>query len=219
MPRSLDLYDGRPNDPISQAQLAVVDYARQNIPSTVVAAPVNPANPRGTPLATATPSKPRPLGLPAHLGANGDGDTTPRSSVAGSPPPEDIGTPQPNDNAGNPSNNALDDPTPSLIDADALDRTAPIMPLHRAILTSIDIAAGNDERRRRDLLGSIMVIGGASKTPRLGDYLEFQIRQALPQYPKEILVAPPPKDLDPAIIVWKGGSIFGKLRMTNDSWI
>ena len=219
VPRSLDLYDGRPNDPISQAQLAVVDYARQNIPSTVVAAPVNPAHPRGTPLATATPSKPRPLGLPAHLGANGDGDTTPRSSVAGSPPPEDIGTPQPNDAAGNPSGNPSDDPTPSLIDADALDRTAPIMPLHRAILTSIDIAAGNDERRRRDLLGSSMVIGGASKTPNLGAYLEFQIRQALPQYPKEILVAPPPKDLDPAIIVWKGGSIFGKLRMTNDSWI
>jgi actin-related protein 8 len=37
VPRSLDLYDGRPNDPISQAQLAVVDYARQNIPSTAVA--------------------------------------------------------------------------------------------------------------------------------------------------------------------------------------
>ena len=112
-----------------------------------------------------------------------------------------------------------DDPTPSLIDADALDRTAPIMPLHRAIITSIEIAAGTDDRRRRDLLGSIMVIGGASKTPYLGAYLESQIRQALPQYPKEILVAPPPKDLDPAIIVWKGGSVFGKLRMTNDSWI
>jgi actin-related protein 8 len=93
------------------------------------------------------------------------------------------------------------------------------MPLHRAILTSIDIASGSDERRRRDLLGSMMVIGGASKTRDLGAYLELQIRQALPQYPKEILVAPPPKDLDPAIIVWKGGSIFGKLRMTNDSWI
>ena len=80
------------------------------------------------------------------------------------------------------------------------------------------IGSGVPERRR-DLLGSIMVIGGASKTPHLGAYLESQIRQALPQYPKEILVAPPPKDLDPAIIVWKGGSVFGKLRMTNDSWI
>lgn len=139
--------------------------------------------------------------------------------MAGSPPPEDIGTPQPNDNAANPVGAINDDPTPSLIDADALDRTAPIMPLHRAIITSIEIAAGTDDRRRRDLLGSIMVIGGASKTPHLGAYLESQIRQALPQYPKEILVAPPPKDLDPAIIVWKGGSVFGKLRMTNDSWI
>lgn len=219
VPRSVDLYDGRPNDPLSQAQLAVIDYARQNIPSAVVAAPASTGAPRGTPLPAATPSKPRPLGLPSHLTNGENGDTTPRSSVAGSPPPEDMGTPQPNDNAGNPSGPAADDPTPSLIDADALDRTTPIMPLHRAIITSIEIAAGTDERRRRDLLGSMMVIGGASKTPYLGAYLESQIRQALPQYPKEILVAPPPKDLDPAIIVWKGGSVFGKLRMTNDSWI
>lgn len=112
-----------------------------------------------------------------------------------------------------------DDPMPSQIDTSALDLTAPTMPLHRAILTSIDTASGSDDRRRRDLLGSIMVIGGASKTPNLGAYLEFQLRQALPQWPKEILVAPPPKDLDPAILVWKGGSVFGKLRMTNDSWI
>lgn len=178
------------------------------------------APPRGTPLPAATPSKPRPLGLPSHLTTNGEnGDTTPRSSVAGSPPPEDIGTPQPNDNANNLGGNPTEDATSSLIDADALDRTAPIMPLHRAILTSIDTASGSDDRRRRDLLGSIMVIGGASKTPNLGAYLEFQLRQALPQWPKEILVAPPPKDLDPAILVWKGGSVFGKLRMTNDSWI
>jgi actin-related protein 8 len=119
------------------------------------------------------------LPLQSTLLANGEnGDDTPRSSVAGSPPPEDIGTPQPNDNAGNTAGAMNDDPTPSLIDADALDRTAPIMPLHRAIITSIEIAAGTDDRRRRDLLGSIMVIGGASKTPHLGAYLESQIRQA-----------------------------------------
>lgn len=129
VPRSVDLYDGRPNDPLSQAQLAVIDYARQNIPSAVVAAPASTGAPRGTPLPAATPSKPRPLGLPSHLTNGENGDTTPRSSVAGSPPPEDMGTPQPNDNAGNPSGPAADDPTPSLIDADALDRTTPIMPL------------------------------------------------------------------------------------------
>lgn len=166
----------------------------------------------------ATPSKSRPLGIPSHL--NGDNEGTPRSSVANSPAPEDIGTPQEAGAAnGNEDTNGLEVETQQQRDADALDRTVPIMPLQRAILTSIDFAARDDDRRRRDLLGSIMLIGGASKTPHLGAYLELQLRNAMPQYPKEILVAPPPKELDPEILVWKGGSVFGKLRMTNDSWI
>ena len=215
VPRSTDLYDGRPNDPISQAQLAVIDYANKNVPSAVVAAPTKPTRPIPTPLAAPTPSKSRPLGLPSYL--NGEnGDTTPRSSVAGSPPPEELGTPAPTNIDPDASLLNIEGPQP---DADIIDRTVPIMPLHHAILTSINTASQSDERRRRELLGSIMVIGGASKTPYLGVYLEQQLRLLMPQYPKEILVAPPPKELDPEILVWKGGSVFGKLRMTNDSWI
>jgi actin-related protein 8 len=104
-------------------------------------------------------------------------------------------------------------------DTEGIDRTVPVMPLEQAILTSINLASGTDERRRRDFLGSIMLIGGASKTPDLGAYLEMRLRAAMPQYPKEILVVPPPRELDPAVLVWKGGSVFGKLRTTNDSWI
>jgi actin-related protein 8 len=100
-----------------------------------------------------------------------------------------------------------------------MDRTVPVMPLDQAILTCIENASGNDERKRRDFLGSIMLIGGASKTPNLGAYLETKLRALMPQYPKEILVAPAPREMDPSVIVWKGGSVFGKLRMTNDSWI
>ncbi|OQO07960.1 hypothetical protein B0A48_06752 [Cryoendolithus antarcticus] len=209
IPRSTDLYDGRPNDPMSPAQLAVLDYAIKNIPSAVTATPVKPARPLPTPMSISTPSKARLLGLPPHM--NGNGDTTPASSVAGSPPPEDMGTPQPGD--------ATESSDPTLPDTDALDLVVPIMPLHSAILTSIEHASGLDERRRRDLLGSIMLIGGMSKTPAFHTYLEAQLRAAMPQYPKEILVARPPKELDPEILVWKGGSVFGGLRVTNDSWI
>ena len=109
-------------------------------------------------------------------------------------------------------------------DVDIIDRTVPVMPLDQAILTSIhhaSILPGGtaDDRKRRDFLGSIMLIGGASKTPHLGPYLEAKLRASMPQYPKEILVGTPPRELDPAVLVWKGGSVFGKLRMTNDSWI
>ncbi|EMC92837.1 hypothetical protein BAUCODRAFT_125800 [Baudoinia panamericana UAMH 10762] len=214
IPRSTDLYNGHPNDPLSKAQMAVISYVNQAIPSAVTAPSAQPVRPLATPVAP-TPTKNRPLGIPSHL--NGDNDPTPRSSPAASPPPDDGGTPHPTgDDLNGDEIGELKGAQP---DTEIIDRTVPVMPLEQAILTSIHHASGMDERKRRDLLGSIMLIGGASKTPYLGQYLEMKLRAALPQYPKEILVAPPPRELDPAVLVWKGGSVFGKLRMTNDSWI
>ena len=216
IPPSFDLYDGKRNDPISPAQLAVAAYVDKNIPSAVMAPPAKAARLLATPMApNGTPNKQKLLGLPTHL--NGDAEGTPRSSVAGSPPPEDIGTPQPTAEGADGDNIAVAQSTQP--DIEMVDRTVPVMPLDQAILTSIHHASGTDERKRRDFLGSIMLIGDASKTPYLGTYLEAKLRASIPQYPKEILVAPPPRELDPGVIVWKGGSVFGKLRMTNDSWI
>ena len=216
VPASVDLYDGKRNDPMSAAQLIVISWVDQNIPSAVMAPEAKPARLLPTPMPpSGTPVKKGLLGLPTHL--NGDAEGTPRSSVAGSPPPEDIGTPQP-------GADGLDGEAPSTVqgtqpDIEKIDRTVPIMPLDQAILACINTASGSDERKRRDFLGSIMLIGGGSKTPNLGAYLETKLRAAMPQYPKEILVAPAPREMDPSVIVWKGGSVFGKLRMTNDSWI
>lgn len=192
------------------------------MPSAVMEPPSKPTAPLGTPLptssaaATATPSKQRPLAIPSHI--HGENDGTPRSSVAGSPPPENSGTPLPNGEAGEDQDMGNASGQPSY-DIEIAERTVPVMNLHGAILVSIDNASNGDERKKRDFLGSIMLTGGGSKTPNLQSYLEFQLRAAMPQYPKEILVAPPPRDLDPSVIAWKGGSVFGKLRMTNDSWI
>ncbi|KAI6878478.1 chromatin remodeling complex subunit [Hortaea werneckii] len=232
IPQSVDLYNGHPNDPMSPAQLAVVAFVNQAIPSAVLPAPSKPARPIATP-AVSTPIKPqRPPGIPAHVnGGDTAKDATPLSSPAGSPPPppsqpgEDVsmtaGTPHPADQTDAP--NPDDFPSNTLQanqpDTEILDRTIPIMPLEQAILTSIHHGSAGDERRRREFMGSIMLVGGASKTPHLGQYLEMRLRGAMPQYPKDILVAPPPRDLDPSVLVWKGGSVFGKLRMTNDSWI
>lgn len=216
MAPSTDLYDGKRNDPMCTAQLAVAAYVDKNVPSAVIQPENKSARLLGTPMAqTSTPTKQKLLGLPAHL--NGEAEATPRSSVAGSPQPEDVGTPQPVENGV--ESEALGTITGTQPDIEMVDRTVPVMPLEHAILTSIQYACGTDERKRRDFLGSILPIGGGSKTPNFGVYLEAKLRAALPQYPKDILVAPPPRDLDPAVIAWKGGSVFGKLRMTNDSWI
>ncbi|KAK5718369.1 actin-like protein arp8 [Elasticomyces elasticus] len=218
VPRSTDLYNGHPNDPLSKAQLDVVSYVNRNVPSAVMAAPTQAARPLPTPMGP-TPSKNRPLGLPSHL--NGDTDGTPRSSPAATPPPEDLGTPHPTGDEAN--GDEISDLKVAQPDTELIDRTVPVMPLETAILASIHHATAlphpETDRRRRDLLGGIILVGGASKTPHLNSFLEAKLRQAMPQYPKEILVAMPPRDLDPAVLVWKGGSVFGKLRMTNDSWI
>jgi actin-related protein 8 len=222
IPASTDLYDGKPNDPDSEAQKEVRRYATRNITDAVIAPPNEPARFLGTPMGAPTPQRPRPLGLPSHL--NGDKDGTPKSSVAGSPPPEGSRTPLPNEDGDATNVDILGESYMPQADDETKDRVVPVMPLDEAILKSIDCASllpnGQiDERRRRDFLGSIMLIGGASKTPHLQTYLEQQLRARMPQYPKEILVAPPPRELDPSVMAWKGASVFGKLRMTNDSWI
>jgi actin-related protein 8 len=207
---------------MSNSQKGIYEYVSRNIPSAVMEPPSKSAATIGTPLPsssaapTATPSKQRPLAIPGHI--NGDNDGTPRSSVASSPPPEDSGTPHANGEPGEDQEMGNTSTQPSY-DIEIAERTVPIMNLHGAILLSIDNASNGDERKKRDFLGSIMLIGGGSKTPNLQSYLELQLRAAMPQYPKEILVAPPPRDLDPSVIAWKGGSVFGKLQMTNDSWI
>nr|POF04061.1 putative actin-related protein 8 [Quercus suber] len=213
IPRSVDLYNGHPNDPTPIAQMAVVAYTDKNVPSAVMAAPSKPIRILGTPLQP-TSHKQRPLSIPAHL--NGE-EGTPRSSVAGSPPPEDEAAQQTNGDTN--AEDGAADIHGAQPDTEAMDRTVPIMPLDHAILTSISHASGNDERRHRELLGSIMLIGGGSKIHHLTPYLETRLRASLPAHAQQILVASPPRELDPAVIVWKGGSVFGKLRMTNDSWI
>ncbi|KAL1311421.1 hypothetical protein AAFC00_001583 [Neodothiora populina] len=172
---SEDLYDGRPNDPMSQAQLAVVKPKDANA--------TNP-----TEATIKIENK--------HLQIAETADTPKSSSSpAGSPEPQQA------------------------VEKEEEQEKLPIMPLDQAIITSIMEATKGDERKTRDFFGGIMVIGGASKTVGFNFYLEGKLRELQPQLAKEILVGPPPRELDPSVLVWKGGSVFGKLRGTNDSWI
>jgi len=172
--------------------------------------PSTPA-PSGIPAEATTPSRPTGLGHLSHLIED---DPTPRSSPAASPAPEDISTPVPNvDGTTNNGSNDLTGPQPDI------ETTVPVMPLDAAILLSITEAAKGDEKKFRDFVGGIMAIGGGSKTYNFNAYLEQRIRGLRPDLAKEVLIGPPPRELDPQVLVWKGGSVFGKLKGTNDSWI
>ncbi|KAL2872361.1 uncharacterized protein BJX67DRAFT_369051 [Aspergillus lucknowensis] len=208
--RSVDIYDNQPNDPTSAAQSEIL---------TALA----PASPNGQANGEsqtngldvqATPSRSQQLSA---LSRVQELDATPRSSVAGSPAPE--GTPQAGGATPAPGGQG-----PSMSNARAptvaeRDDILPSFPLDSAILTSIMHAARSDERKMRDFLGGIMVVGGGSLVSGFHLFLEEKLQVLQPAFAKEIMIGTPPRDLDPQVVVWKGASVFGKLTGTNDSWI
>jgi len=72
----------------------------------------------------------------------------------------------------------------------------------------------------RDFFGGIMVVGGGAKIPGFSTFLEEKLREMQPGFTKEILIGPPPRELDQQLVVWKGGSVFARLSSSgNDSWV
>jgi actin-related protein 8 len=104
--------------------------------------------------------------------------------------------------------------------AEESDRVLPVMPLDEAIIASIRAGARGEDRKMRDFLGGIMVVGGGAKMPGFNQFLEVRLREILPTFNKEILVGVPPRELDQQLVGWKGGSVFGRLSSSgNDSWM
>ncbi|OAA58587.1 chromatin remodeling complex subunit [Niveomyces insectorum RCEF 264] len=98
------------------------------------------------------------------------------------------------------------------------DSVLPVAPLDIAIMTSIQNAAKGDERKLKDYLGSVMVVGGGAKIPHFTTYLEERLKARRPDLLDRILVSRSARDMDEQVVVWKGASVFAKLT-TNDSWI
>ena len=218
--RSHDLYDGLPNDPVSPAQLAVIQYASGN-PAFASATPASLTDAPAVPANSAIPSRQAQPNLLNRL--NNEVDP---SSEAGSPAPEGTGTPQLG-RAGSPGAAATQETANAQANAAAgaleqsiqQDRILPVMPLDAAIATSVAQAARGDERRMREYLGGIMVVGGGGKIAGFKQVLEERLQLMQPAFARDTLVGSPPRDLDPQVVVWKGASVFGKLSVTNDSWI
>jgi len=34
-----------------------------------------------------------------------------------------------------------------------------------------------------------------------------------------MIISRPPRELDPQVVAWKGGAVFGRMSRTNDSWV
>ncbi|KAI5782655.1 hypothetical protein EDC01DRAFT_619162 [Geopyxis carbonaria] len=216
--RSYDIYDAMPNDPISTAQAALYQSLSTRLANDA-----------------ANPPAARPA-FGAHLNPS---DTTPHSSTAGSPAPEVMGTPAPGAitpsiaDGGNGSGSvgvsaATGGASPVEVAMRVwaeYDRTVPILPLDRAVIDSISHAAKGDDKKMRDFFAGIMVVGGGACVPGFNHVLEERVRAAKAATGAagaaefNVIIGVPPRELDQKVIVWKGASVFGKLRHTNDSWI
>jgi actin-related protein 8 len=236
--RSYNAYDtDTPDDPTSSAQLAILTSIKPSLASTTNGFPINGnGNGNGNPdFATPSKEKPNPLNFLSRM----DNETTPSrvNSAAGSPAPEGANTPIPSaapfvfsgspgpvhfSNGGTPVPPAgmfIDQYSRSQEDL-AVDRDAvlPVAPLDAAIITSITHAARGDDKKTRDLFGSIMVIGGGAKTPGLSAVLEEKLKRKRPDLADKILVGVSPREMDGQVVTWKGASIFGRLNL-HESWI
>jgi actin-related protein 8 len=235
--RSYNAYDVEvPDDPTSAAQLAILALIKPSLTAP-------PSVPSSAPeLATPSKEKSQPFFMP-----RGEMNGTPTTSNAASPAPEGAGTPAPppfifgardspapngrgtpapvngsftNGTDKAPAGMFVDGSSRSSAKAAAAERDAilPIAPLDIAILTSIQNAAKGDDKKLRDLLGSIMLIGGGSKIPQFAPFLEEKLKQRRPDLIDRILVGKSARDMDEQVVAWKGASVFAKLG-TNDSWI
>lgn len=203
--RSVDIYDGSPNDPVSAAQSEILTALAPPLPKKNEESQSTPAD------VQASPSKPQPSSA---LGRVQEQAATPHSSVAGSPAPETAGTPQAGATPAVPATTQPSHPA-----VEERDDILAVYALDNAILTSIAHAARSDEKKMREFIGGIMVVGGGTMTNGFLLFLEERLKTLRPAFAKNIMIGVPPRDLDPQVVGWKGASIFGKLSGTNDSWV
>ncbi|OTA93235.1 hypothetical protein M434DRAFT_395788 [Hypoxylon sp. CO27-5] len=239
--RSYNAYDVEvPDDPTSAAQTAILALIKPSVVSNA-----NGFQPMANDPNIATPIKEKSQPFPGLL--RGDfNSSTPGGSNAASPAPDGTSTPVPPTfhfgangtvtGTGSPAPNGVSTarnglspapPAGMFVDSAARsgkalaaerDTVLPVAPLDIAILTSIQNAAKGDDKKLRDYLGSIMVVGGGSKTPGFTAALEEKLKARRPELSDRILITHSARDMDEQVVVWKGASVFAKLP-ANDSWI
>ncbi|KAI0832128.1 actin-like ATPase domain-containing protein [Trametes gibbosa] len=94
------------------------------------------------------------------------------------------------------------------------------LPLDVAIFNSAR-AAGGDEKIRK-YLQAVLVIGGTALVPGMAHALESRLQAiATPLVPnmEKVQIIPPPKDVDPRALAWKGAAVLGKMDGVADLWV
>ncbi|KIK08875.1 hypothetical protein K443DRAFT_655462 [Laccaria amethystina LaAM-08-1] len=94
------------------------------------------------------------------------------------------------------------------------------LPLDVAIFNSARAAGGDDKIRK--YLQAVLVIGGTALIPGMAHALESRLQAiATPLVPnmEKVQIIPPPKEVDPRVLAWKGASVLGKMDGASDLWV
>ncbi|KZT10183.1 actin-like ATPase domain-containing protein [Laetiporus sulphureus 93-53] len=94
------------------------------------------------------------------------------------------------------------------------------LPLDVAIFNSAR-AAGGDEKIKK-YLQAVLVIGGTALVPGMAHALESRLQAiATPLVPnmEKVQIIPPPKDVDPRVLAWKGAAVLARMDGVSDLWI
>jgi actin-related protein 8 len=244
--RSYNAYDvDMPDDPTSSAQLSILTSIKPSLATTANGfSNSNGTADIGTP----SKEKPNPLNFLSRMDSEANGASrvtsaagSPAPEGANTPVPSgpfvhgangtNGGSPGPSGGMfqfGNGSHNSgTPIPAGMFIDQNARtqkdfaierDSVVPIAPLDTAIINCISHAAKGDEKKVRDFFGGIMLIGGGAKTAGLGQYLEEKLKARRPDLADKILVGTSPREMDGQVVVWKGASVLGRMKM-HESWI
>lgn len=110
------------------------------------------------------------------------------------------------------------------------------LPLDVAIFNSAR-AAGGDEKIRK-YLQAVLVVGGTALIPGMAHALESRsaalvlflwlklivhrlqaIATPLVANMDKVQILPPPKEVDPRVVVWKGAAVLGKMDGVSELWV
>ncbi|CAG8721495.1 7162_t:CDS:10 [Cetraspora pellucida] len=89
--------------------------------------------------------------------------------------------------------------------------------LDDAIIQSINAAA--TEERAKKFYGSILLVGGGGLISGIHKMLENRIFSRTLPFTDKFEILGSPRDLDPRLLAWKGGSVMSKLEIVNELWI
>ncbi|ODV88588.1 hypothetical protein CANCADRAFT_27589 [Tortispora caseinolytica NRRL Y-17796] len=94
----------------------------------------------------------------------------------------------------------------------------PVAALDHSIIESISVSSKGDSAKAKRLYDSIILVGGGSNIANLSGILEDRI-QMWSGSGTTVTIIPPPRDMEPEIVSWKGACVFSRLNICREMWI